>query len=73
MDFGEFIGTETGWTFIQIFSTLTASACLCGGVNLLGIKKIPPLFTFRKVIGIFLITEGATFILYQFVRIFSKS
>ncbi len=55
----EFLTSPLGDLFGYFLRALIGSICVCGGIQLFNFLNRSCFFTFRKIIGLFLLTTGA--------------
>lgn len=58
MTFRDFITSPLGLGSVLILRMILASLCICGGIDLFDFKKPSPFFTFKRLIGSFLLILG---------------
>ena len=60
----DFLLGPFGGLFAILFKALGGSLCLCGGIQLFNFRDLSSFFTLRKIFGLFLITLGASRVIY---------
>lgn len=58
-DVKEILLSPTGRAVVLLIRAFLASLCVCGGIRLFGIKDDLSSFTFRRIVGLFLLIIGA--------------
>lgn len=56
----EFLISPMGHIFAHFMKALVGALFVCGGIQLFDFKKLSRFFTLRKIIGLFLLTIGAS-------------